>query len=80
MWPEWAAAIESMASPRASLAAIRRAVLVSTSTAEDILSDAAWHSLFVSVEKTVGIIPVSSNRDEKACTKVNEIISLIEKG
>ena len=33
MCPEWAAAIESIARPRASLAAVARAVLVSASTA-----------------------------------------------
>ena len=33
MCPEWAAAMESMARPRASLAAVAREVLVSASTA-----------------------------------------------
>jgi hypothetical protein len=37
MCPEWAAAIESMASPRASLAAVARAAILSVSTAVLIL-------------------------------------------
>lgn len=43
MCPEWAAAMESMARPRASLAAVARAAFVSTSVAASaILSGAAY--------------------------------------
>ena len=46
MWPLWAAAMESMARPRASLAAVARAAALSTSVAASaIFSDDAYLSV-----------------------------------